>query len=129
MAGPPTALFHGALLLAWRKWLVEFAIHEEIAQDPTGTPGDAVRPSFDSRGILFINEDAAAAHQMAPFPVMGPTWNMMQYSGQTCFEENQGIVGGSHVAGERWLQDCRCVVDHCSGEKGAIEPDRCKKDK
>lgn len=110
--GTTIGLFHGALLLTGRKGFFEFPVDEEIAENPTRTPGDTVGPSLDTGGVLFIDEDTAAADEMAAFPVMGTTGDMVQDAGEAGFEEDQGIVGGRDVAREGRLEDSSRAVDH-----------------
>lgn len=110
--GTTIGLFHGALLLTGRKGFFEFPVDEEIAEDPTRTPGDTVGPSLDAGGVLLVDEDTAAADEMAAFPVMRPTGDMVQDAGEAGFEEDQGIVSGRDVAGEGRLEDGGSAVDH-----------------
>jgi hypothetical protein len=72
----------GTLLLAGREWLVEFAVDQEVAQDATGTPGDAVGPSFDAAGVFFINEDVAALDQLAALAIVGTSWDVVKLAAE-----------------------------------------------
>ena len=113
-ASSSTRLLHGTLLLTGRKRFLELAIDEEVTEDATGTPGDAVCPSLDARRIFFVDEHASTADQVTAFPIVWSTSNGRQHSGQTGFEEDQGIVRGCDVSGERRGHDGRrCTLDHC----------------
>lgn len=116
--GPSSGLLHGAFLLPGGKGLVQLAVDEEVAQDATGAPSNAVGPSFDPRGVLLVDEDAPTAHEMSPLPVVRATRHMVQDAGQTGLEEQQSILGGCDVAVESGLQhggpvhhDCRESVE------------------
>jgi hypothetical protein len=49
----------GTFLLTGRERLVEFSIYQEVPENPAGTPSDAVSPVPNSRGVLFVDKDAA----------------------------------------------------------------------
>ena len=65
-----------AFLFAWREWLVEFSVDQEVSEDPAGAPGNTVSPALDSRGILFIDEDAAASNELVALAIVGATRHM-----------------------------------------------------
>lgn len=105
---------HGPFLLTGRERLLEFTVDEEVAQDATGTPGNTIGPAFDTRRVLLVDEDTPTADEMASFAVVGSAGDMMEDTGQTGFEEDEGILGGRDVAREGRLQHSG-VVDHGGG--------------
>ena len=112
--GSTVGFFHGPFLLTGRERLLEFTIDEEVTQDATGTPGDTIGPAFDTRRVFLVDEDAPTADEMAAFAVVGSAGDMVQDTGQTGFEEDEGILGGRDVAREGRLQHSG-VVDHGVG--------------
>lgn len=107
-----SGFLHGALLLPRRKWLVQFTVNKEVAQNATGTPGDSIGPAFDAGCVLLIDEDAATAHEMTPFSVVRAARYVMQDTGQACLEEDQGVLSGCDIPGECGLQHGGGPVHH-----------------
>lgn len=96
---------HGTLLLSRWEWFFKFAIDEEVSKDTTGAPGDAVGPSFDSRGVLFVDEYAAAFDQRATLTVVWTARDVMKLAAKTGFEQDEGIHAVLHKAmegGHQW---------------------------
>lgn len=110
--GATIGLFHGALLLSWRKRFLEFSIDEKIAQDATWGPSDPIGPALDTGGVFFVNEDAPGAHEVGALSIMRATGNMMQDAGETGLEKNQSVLGGGHIAGESGFQHGSGAVHH-----------------
>ena len=75
-AGSTLLVLVRAFLLAGRKGFVEFSIDQEVSQDATRAPSNTISPALDSRGILFVNEDAAASNELIALAVVRATWHM-----------------------------------------------------
>lgn len=86
MGGTPAAFLDSTFLLTGRERFVEFAIDQEIAQDATGAPGDAVSPPLDTRGVLLVDEDATAADKLGPLSVVGAAGDVVEDTGKAGLE-------------------------------------------
>ena len=100
----PFAPLRRPLLLTRRERLEQLAVDEEVPEDPTRAPRHPVRPSLDAGGVLFVDEDATAPDELAPFPVMRSSRDVVQDAGQAGLEQQQGVVGRSDMAVEGRLQ-------------------------
>ena len=87
----------GPLLLTWGKGTVELTIDEEVGQDATGGPGNAVGPAFDARRGLLVDENIAADDECVALPIMGPARAMLQDALKAGLEDEQGILGSFDV--------------------------------
>ncbi len=94
----PLTPFRRSLLLAGRKRAVELAVDEEIGENATRTPGNAVRPSLDARGSFFVNKDIAADDEGIALSVVRTAEAVGQSATEAGFEDDQGVLGGLDVA-------------------------------
>jgi len=81
----------GTLLLAGRERLVQLAVDEEVAENATGTPRDAISPSLDAAGIFLVYEDVAAFDQLAALAIMGTSWDVVKLAAEAGLEEDETI--------------------------------------
>lgn len=74
------------------------AVDEEIGQNATGTPGDAIGPSLDARGSLFVHEDVAAHDELIALSVVRTAETVCQSATEASLEDDQRVFGGLDVA-------------------------------
>ena len=97
---PPVCL----LLLARRKGLDEFAIDEKVAQDAARAPWNSVCPPLDAGSVLFVDEDAPALDELAPFAVVWSPWDMVKGAIQAGFKKDKRVASGGNVTEPRGLK-------------------------
>ncbi len=100
--GRPLPSLCRPFLLPRGKWVVQLPVDEKIGQDPTGTPRDPVRPSFDARRGLFVHKHVAADDELVPLAVVRPAKNVRESAGETGFEYDQGIFGRFDMPAPCW---------------------------
>lgn len=100
LPGPhrPLTPLRGSLLLARGKRAIELAIYQEVGQDPTWAPRDAIGPSFDAGGSFFVDEHIPADDEGVALPVVRSTNTMGQQALESGLEDNQGVFGGLDVS-------------------------------
>lgn len=70
-----------------------FSVEKEIAQNPAGTPKEAVGPTFDSALCLVEHKDGARCDHLT-FRLDQPAGNTGDHSPTSGFEDEQSIARG-----------------------------------
>jgi hypothetical protein len=83
-----------ALLLAGRKGLVQLAVNQEVAQDATWTPRNAIGPALDTAGVFFVDEDIATFDKVATVFVSRTLWNGVKLATQANLEQDEAVHTG-----------------------------------
>ena len=77
------------------------AVDEEIGEDATGTPGDAIGPPLNARGGLFVDKDVTAHDELIALSVVRTTETMSEVAVEARLENNQRVLGGLDMAPPR----------------------------
>lgn len=85
-------------------------IDEEVGQNPTGTPGYPIRPPFDARSSLLVDEHIPADDQLIAFAIVRTTETVSEGSFETRFENEQGVLRGLNMPSPCW---CTCRSFSC----------------
>lgn len=72
-----------------------------------------ISPTFDTRCILFINENCSRHKHFGSFLIVRPTTNMVQTPLQGCLDDRHGVFRSVKETSPCWLEGRLCF-DHIS---------------
>ena len=81
--------------------LLSLAIEEEVAQDATGAPEEAVGPALDAALVLVEDEDGAGGDHLA-LAVDEAACDAGDEAAAGGLEDEEGVEGGAYPAGPGW---------------------------